>query len=181
MVPMVQMTAVSDGTSSCEEAARAMPSQDERAQTFDRDDALQDPSLALAEVTDRTIRFLMSRMTLGLSPMALAQAYFDWLAHLAVSPGKQLQLWHKGARKGARLAVHLAHCAAQGGIREPCISPLPQDMALQYHLPSFSAATAVVAQRGDRRARRHRAPRARARLHLPTDARRLLSLQFHPD
>jgi polyhydroxyalkanoate synthase len=124
---MVQMTAVSDGTSSCEEAARATPSQDERAQTFDRDDALQDPSLALAEVTDRTIRFLMSRMTLGLSPMALAQAYFDWLAHLAVSPGKQLQLWHKGARKGARLAVHLAHCAAQGGIREPCISPLPQD------------------------------------------------------
>jgi polyhydroxyalkanoate synthase len=91
-------------------------------------DGDEDPSLQLAEVMDRSLHYLLSRFTLGLSPMALAEAYFDWLIHLSLSPGKQLQLWHKGLRKSARLAVHLARCAAQGGRgHEPCISPLPQD------------------------------------------------------
>jgi polyhydroxyalkanoate synthase len=77
---------------------------------------------------DRSLHYLLSRVTLGLSPMALAEAYFDWLIHLSLSPGKQLQLWHKGVRKSVRLAVHLARCAAQGGRgHDPCISPLPQD------------------------------------------------------
>jgi hypothetical protein len=47
--------------------------------------------------------------------MALMAAYFDWLIHLSVSPGKQLQLWHKGVRKGAHLAAHVARWVAQGG------------------------------------------------------------------
>jgi polyhydroxyalkanoate synthase subunit PhaC len=88
----------------------------------------EDPSLQLAEVIDRSLHYLLSRTTLGLSPMALAEAYFDWLIHLSLSPGKQLQLWHKGVRKSARLAAHLARCATQGGLgEEPCIRPLPQD------------------------------------------------------
>jgi polyhydroxyalkanoate synthase len=91
-------------------------------------DGEEDPSLQLAEVVDRSLHYLLSRVTLGLSPMALAEVYFDWLIHLSLSPGKQLQLWHKGVRKSVRLAAHLAHCAAQGGRgQEPCISPLPQD------------------------------------------------------
>src|SRR5690242_9931925 len=69
-----------------------------------------DPSLELAETMDRSLHYLVSRVTLGLSPMAMAQAYFDWAIHLAGSPGKQAQLWHKGARKAARLAVHMARC-----------------------------------------------------------------------
>jgi polyhydroxyalkanoate synthase len=92
------------------------------------DDGDEDPSLQLAEVMDRSLHYLLSRVTLGLSPMGLAQAYFDWLIHLSLSPGKQLQLWHKGVRKSARLAAHLARCATQGGVGEaPCITPLPQD------------------------------------------------------
>jgi polyhydroxyalkanoate synthase len=91
-------------------------------------DGEEDPSLQLAEVMDRSLHYLLSRVTLGLSPMALAEAYFDWLIHLSLSPGKRVQLWHKGVRKSMRLAVHLARCAAQGGSgHEPCISPLPQD------------------------------------------------------
>jgi polyhydroxyalkanoate synthase len=91
-------------------------------------DGDEDPSLQLAEVMDRSLHYLLSRVTLGLSPMGLAQAYFDWLIHLSLSPGKQLQLWHKGVRKSARLAAHLARCATQGGVGEaPCITPLPQD------------------------------------------------------
>jgi polyhydroxyalkanoate synthase len=39
--------------------------------------------------------------------MALAGAYTDWVAHLAASPGKQLQLWEKAARKSVRLAGYV--------------------------------------------------------------------------
>ncbi len=87
-----------------------------------------DPSLRLAEVFDRSLHYGMSRLTLGLSPMALAETYFDWLVHLSLSPGKQLQLWHKGMRKSMRLTSHLARCLAQfGESTEPCVCPLPQD------------------------------------------------------
>jgi polyhydroxyalkanoate synthase len=85
-----------------------------------------DPSHELAETMDRSLHYLVSRFTLGLSPMAMAQAYFDWAIHLSSSPGKQAQLWHKGARKAARLAVHIAHCAMSGS-NEPCIAPLLHD------------------------------------------------------
>jgi polyhydroxyalkanoate synthase len=91
-------------------------------------DGQEDPSLQLAEVVDRSLHYLLSRLTLGLSPMALAEAYFDWFIHLSLSPGKQLQLWHKGFRKSMRLAAHLARCVAQRGRgEEPCILPLPHD------------------------------------------------------
>jgi polyhydroxyalkanoate synthase subunit PhaC len=85
-----------------------------------------DPSLRLAEAMDRSLHYLMSRFTFGLSPMAMAQAYFDWSIHLSSSPDKQAQLWHKGVRKAARLAVHVAHCA-MGRDNAPCIAPLPHD------------------------------------------------------
>ena len=92
---------------------------------------------------DRSLHYLLSRATLGLSPMGLAKAYFDWLVHLSLSPGKQLQLWHKGVRKTARLAAHLARCARQGGRGEPCIEPLPQDKRFDspawQHGPSTSS------------------------------------------
>jgi polyhydroxyalkanoate synthase len=91
------------------------------------DNGEEDPSVQLAEVMDRSLHYLLSRVTLGLSPMGLAQAYFDWLVHLIASPGKQLQLWHKGVRKSTRLVAHLARCATQGGDGQPCITPLPQD------------------------------------------------------
>ena len=87
-----------------------------------------DPSLRLAEALDRSLHFAMSRLTQGLSPMALAEAYFDWLIHLSLSPGKQLQLWHKGLRKSTRLSNHLTRCLTRLGEHvEPCICPLPQD------------------------------------------------------
>ena len=90
-------------------------------------DGDEDPSLRMAEAMDRALHYLLSRATFGLSPMGLAEAYFDWLAHLALSPGKQLQLRHKAVRKTARLAAHLARYACQRESVEPCISPLPQD------------------------------------------------------
>jgi len=82
---------------------------------------------ALSEIGDRSVNALTARFTMGLSPAALAQAYFDWAAHLASSPGKQMQLTDKATRKSARYANYVSSCALQGNRRERCIEPLPQD------------------------------------------------------
>ena len=112
-------------------------------------------STAFGEVVDRSVHAALARLTLGLSPAALAECYLDWATHLAMSPGKQLQLVQKSARKLARLAHQIGECASGRGI-EPCIQPLPQDRRFEgeawqqwpYNLiyQSFLAAAAVVAQ-----------------------------------
>jgi len=82
---------------------------------------------ALAEVLDRSTHAAMARFTMGLSPAALAQAYFDWLLHLSSAPGKQLQLVEKAWRKWVRLVTFASHCVANSGEADRCIEPLPQD------------------------------------------------------
>lgn len=82
---------------------------------------------ALGEVIDRSLHATLARFTAGISPAALAGAYLDWAAHLATSPGKQLNLLDKAFRKAVRLANYAGRCMLQGGSAEPCIEPLPQD------------------------------------------------------
>lgn len=84
-------------------------------------------SRSVGDALDRSWRYLTSRRTLGLSPMAVAEAYFDWMIHLAASPGKQLELAEKAARKAVRLAQYAAHCAWHSNGTGPCIEPLAQD------------------------------------------------------
>ncbi len=79
----------------------------------------------LPEVIDRAHHAAIARQTGGLSPAALAEAYFDWLLHLSVAPGKQFQLAQKAVRKGLRLQQHVIQSLA--GDVEPCIEPLSQD------------------------------------------------------
>jgi polyhydroxyalkanoate synthase subunit PhaC len=75
---------------------------------------------------DRLTRALLGRATLGVSPAAILCAHFDWLMHLAISPGKQSELVEKAWRKAARLAVWSASRMADP--EAPwCIEPLPQD------------------------------------------------------
>jgi polyhydroxyalkanoate synthase len=83
-------------------------------------------STALGDVVDRSIHAAIARFTLGLSPAALAAASLDWAAHLAIAPGKQLQLVEKARRKAMRFA-HYAVKRALGAPAVPCIEPLPQD------------------------------------------------------
>ncbi len=85
-------------------------------------------STALGDVIDRSLHAAVSRLTAGLSPAALAEAYFDWAAHLATSPGKQAQLVDKALRKTVKLGRHLSRQMIGGcdGDRR-CIEPLPQD------------------------------------------------------
>ena len=82
---------------------------------------------AFAELIDRSLHAAMARFTAGLAPMTLIGAYNDWSAHLAASPGKQLQLGEKAVRKWLRLANYAARCALSREPVEPCIEPLAQD------------------------------------------------------
>jgi len=79
-----------------------------------------------ADSIDRVVHALIGRATLGISPSAVALAYFDWLVHLSSSPGKQAQLLQKAARKTARFWIYALRAAAEP--QTPgCIEPLPQD------------------------------------------------------
>lgn len=84
------------------------------------------PDTDLPGFLDRALKARMARVTKGLSPAALAGAYLDWMAHLATSPGKQIELSEKAFRKWLRLSRYAATCAVSDG-SAPCIEPLPQD------------------------------------------------------
>ncbi|MBV8187344.1 MAG: polyhydroxyalkanoic acid synthase [Alphaproteobacteria bacterium] len=75
---------------------------------------------------DRAFKANLARLTLGLSPPVLAEQTFDWLAHLAISPGKQLDLMEKGLRDAARFGLYAAQSLAKPGT-PPYIAASPQD------------------------------------------------------
>ncbi|MCG5243881.1 alpha/beta fold hydrolase [Azospirillum doebereinerae] len=81
----------------------------------------------MEDAVDRSLHAAQARITGGISPAALVAAYLDWAAHLAGSPGKQMQLVRKAARKTLRFAVYAGRCASQDGAIGRCIEPLPQD------------------------------------------------------
>lgn len=81
-------------------------------------------------IYDRLFHAWLARLTVGLSPVSLMQAYFDWLSHLLSSPGKQSELLIKAARKATRLGLFVARCAR--GDTTPCIEPLPQDKRFMH-------------------------------------------------
>jgi polyhydroxyalkanoate synthase len=81
----------------------------------------------LRDALDHTAHAGLARLTAGLSPAAIVDAFMDWAVHLAISPGKQVELATRGARKWARLTQFASRCAVVGGTGDPCIEPLPQD------------------------------------------------------
>jgi polyhydroxyalkanoate synthase len=84
-------------------------------------------STALGEVIDRSLNAAAARFTAGLSPGALTEAFLDWATHLALAPGKRVQLLEKAVKKGVRLARYTHALALTGGAAPCCIEPLPQD------------------------------------------------------
>ncbi|MEZ5910607.1 MAG: alpha/beta fold hydrolase [Hyphomicrobiaceae bacterium] len=86
---------------------------------------------------DRFLRATSARLTLGLSPHAVAAAWFDWALHLGLSPGRQLDLMLAALSYQARLAAFATTCAG-GRHEEPPFSPRPGDHrfdARQWHAP----------------------------------------------
>lgn len=85
-----------------------------------------DPLDGVAETLDRAAVAAIAQATHGLSPATVWQAFSDWGLHLALSPGKQLQLAAKIGRKLARIGDYTIR-SASGPSAEPAIEPLPQD------------------------------------------------------
>ena len=85
------------------------------------------PVTALGDIIDRSLHAGVARLSGGLSPAALADAYWDWATHFMYAPGKSMQLANKAARKAVRFGTYAYRYAAEGGNVPPCIEPLPQD------------------------------------------------------
>jgi len=75
---------------------------------------------------DRPLHAATARLTAGISPAALMQAYTDWAQHLLFSPDKQRELVEKAARKWTRYVDYSLRACADPNC-EACIEPLPQD------------------------------------------------------
>jgi polyhydroxyalkanoate synthase subunit PhaC len=82
--------------------------------------------LAGIQAFDRVLHAGMGRMTGGLAPSALLGCFLDWAAHLAASPGKQLELATEAVKSGVR-DLAFASCCAAGDGGDPCQRALPQD------------------------------------------------------
>lgn len=57
---------------------------------------------AASPALDLPLKAAVGRATHGISPIAVGSALFDWAAHLAASPGKQLELGESALRKVMR-------------------------------------------------------------------------------
>ncbi|MCC5859101.1 MAG: polyhydroxyalkanoic acid synthase [Ectothiorhodospiraceae bacterium] len=84
------------------------------------------PGYYATHALDRAFKANLARFTAGITPAGLASVYFEWLAHLMLSPGKQMELGEKFLRKTTRFAQYAGRAA-----RDPqcptCIEPLSQD------------------------------------------------------
>lgn len=58
----------------------------------DADAAGRTSTLDLVDSVDRHIWHVLARATHGASPIAISTAWYDWLAHIAISPGLRVQL-----------------------------------------------------------------------------------------
>jgi polyhydroxyalkanoate synthase len=85
----------------------------------------------MARTIDRKARANLTRLTMGLSPISIAMDYFDWLAHLAVSPGKQARMTEKALRKAVRLGIYTVESLWNPNTPR-CIQPLPQDKRFSH-------------------------------------------------
>jgi len=87
------------------------------------------------EGIDRTVHATIAQATGGLSPVALAEAFFGWTMHLAFSPDKQLEIARQ-AIEGATRNVSFAQ-SAWDAMLDPCERALPHDN--RFRAPSWQA------------------------------------------
>jgi len=89
--------------------------------------ASQEIRQANRQSIDRPLRAATARLTAGLSPSALLQAYADWGQHLISSPDKQLELIEKAAHQWSRFLEYSPRACNSEFPCDLCIEPLPQD------------------------------------------------------
>jgi polyhydroxyalkanoate synthase len=79
-----------------------------------------------AAVIDQAFHGMIARVTNVLSPMVLAAAFTDWSVHLALSPGKQMQLLAKAIEKWTDLCS-IVTASAIGSQPTQTVEPRPED------------------------------------------------------
>ncbi len=80
-----------------------------------------------ARTLDRQLHAAVARLTRGLSPMAVAEAWADWALHLAAAPGRRAELAAEAVDGAQRLGRYAARCAVSGGKAEACVAPATGD------------------------------------------------------
>ncbi len=75
---------------------------------------------------DRAVMGNLARLTSGISPHAVIDAWSDWAMHLARAPGRQMELMQRAQMNGLRLA-RFAVESFQGGRAEKPFAPAPTD------------------------------------------------------
>ncbi|CAN7233738.1 alpha/beta fold hydrolase [Bosea sp. LjRoot9] len=84
------------------------------------------------EPIDRLLHAAIGTMSAGFSPMGLAEAWFDWAVHLAVSPARSAEIAMSCATEAGRLAELNLSMLAHGGECIPCERALPQDKRFRH-------------------------------------------------
>ncbi|HSH48161.1 MAG TPA: alpha/beta fold hydrolase [Halomonas sp.] len=80
------------------------------------------PSRYATRTMDRAIKANMANLTGGITPAGVSTVVYEWLAHLAMSPGKQFELADEMVRKFEYL-LHHSHQFHLGADSKPCIEP----------------------------------------------------------
>ncbi|EWH00346.1 PHA/PHB synthase family protein, partial [Halomonas sp. BC04] len=89
-------------------------------------DERPNPGYYATHALDRAFKANLARMTAGITPAGLASVYVEWWTHLALSPGKQLELGEKFVRKSNRLARYAGRLAWNPET-PACIEPMAHD------------------------------------------------------
>jgi polyhydroxyalkanoate synthase len=76
---------------------------------------------------DRAFHAMLSRLTGGISPVALSLAYIDWASHLASSPQRQMEIGQDALRSGSQFFDSALHWLSPGQGPWSLIEPKPQD------------------------------------------------------
>ena len=75
---------------------------------------------------DRTFKANMATQTQGITPAGMSTVIFEWLAHLAMSPGKQLELAQEAGYKVELLLRYIRQTKLSSNT-ESCIEPKLED------------------------------------------------------
>ncbi len=78
------------------------------------------------QVLDQAFKSSLARLTSGITPAGIAKIWFDWAAHLALSPGKQMELIEKAGQQSIRLLQYAGEVGSSPN-SESCIKPQVND------------------------------------------------------
>ena len=86
------------------------------------------PSPSAADKIDIPLHAAMARASMSLSHASMLMAWLDWALHIAISPGKRLELLRLALTQAEALFHYGENCAASGPLQvECCVQPPTQD------------------------------------------------------